>query len=299
LGEYPVFIGFGDTFLPLPALTLILIAAILHASWNLVLKQARYKQVFLWWALLIGTLCFAVPFVTHLALPLWIWPYILSSVVMETAYMVTLTLAYDIDDFSLVYPIARGTAPVLLVLWAALFLNEPPRPLGLLGIFVLVVGLLLVGGSAIRQRLSHTRVSFRGIMAALITALCISIYTAIDGAAVRLVPAAPYTILVLGLSALLFAPVVMWRYGSHVLINELHTNWLRILLVGIAMLLTYILVLQAYTFSRVSYAGAVREVSVVIGAILGWLWLREGFGRMRTLGALLIFSGILIIAILG
>ena len=289
----------GDPVLPLPALALILIAAILHASWNLVLKQARYKQVFLWWALLIGTLCFAALFITHLALPLWIWPYVLSSAIMETAYMVTLTLAYDIDDFSLIYPIARGAAPILLVLWAALFLNETPRPLGLLGIFILVCGLLFVGSGAIRHRQSRTAVSFRGIMAALMTAIWISIYTAIDGAAVRLVPAAPYTILVLGLSALLFAPVVIWRYGSRLLIGELHTNWLRILLVGIAMLLTYILVLQAYTFSRVSYAGAVREVSVVIGAILGWLCLREGFGKMRTLGALLIFSGILIIAILG
>jgi drug/metabolite transporter (DMT)-like permease len=271
----------------------------LHASWNLILKQARHKQVFLWWALLIGTLCFAAFFVTHLALPLGIWPYVLSSAVMEAAYMVTLTLAYDIDDFSLVYPVARGAAPVLLVLWAMLFLNEPPRPIGLLGIFVLVCGLILISTGAIRQHQPHTAGSLRGIIAALLTALFISIYTAIDGAAVRLVPAAPYTILVLGLSALLFAPVVLWRYGSRVLISELHTNWLRIILVGIAMVLTYILVLEAYTFSRVSYAGAVREVSVVIGAMLGWIWLRESFGRVRTLGALLIFSGILIIAILG
>jgi drug/metabolite transporter (DMT)-like permease len=282
---------------PPAALILVLIAAVLHASWNIVLKQARNKQVFLWWALLIGTLCFAAILFTHLALPLWIWPYVLSSAVMEAAYMVTLTWAYDIDDFSLVYPIARGTAPVLLVLWATLFLKQPPRPLGLLGILILATGLVLVGGGSIWSRLSP--VSFRGIIAALITALCISIYTTIDGAAVRLVPAAPYTIFVLGLTSLLFAPVVMLRYGSHLLIDELHTNWLRILLVGLAMLLTYILVLQAYTFSRVSYAGAVREVSVVIGALAGWLWLREGFGVVRTLGALLIFSGILIIAILG
>ncbi len=285
--------------MPLAALVLVLTAAVLHASWNMVLKQARNKQVFLWWALLIGTLCFAAILVTHLALPFWIWPYVLSSAVMEAAYMFTLTWAYDIDDFSLVYPIARGTAPVLLVLWATLFLKEPPRPLGLLGILILVCGLILVGGSSIWSRLSHTSVSFRGIIAALMAATSISIYTAIDGAAVRLVPAAPYTILVLGLSALLFAPVVMLRYGPRLLISELHTNWLRIFLVGLAMLLTYILVLQAYTFSRVSYAGAVREVSVVIGALVGWLWLREGFGVIRCLGALLIFSGILIIAILG
>ncbi len=285
--------------MPLSALILVLIAAILHASWNLVLKQARYKQIFLWWSLLIGTLCFAIILAPRLALPLWIWPYALSSAVMEALYMMTLTIAYDIDDFSLVYPIARGAAPVLLVLWTTLFLKEPPSLIGLIGILILVCGLVLVGAGSIWSRLSHTTISSRGILAALMAATCISIYTTIDGAAVRLVPAAPYTILVLALSALLFAPVVIIRYGSHTLMRELCTNWLRIIPVGIAMLLTYILVLQAYTFSRVSYAGAVREVSVVIGALAGWLWLREGFGIVRTLGALLIFTGILIIAILG
>jgi drug/metabolite transporter (DMT)-like permease len=281
------------------ALILVLIAAILHASWNLVLKQARYKQVFLWWSLLIGTLCFATIFASRLALPLWIWPYVLSSAAMEAFYMVTLTIAYDIDDFSLVYPIARGAAPALLVVWTTLFLKEPPSLIGLLGILVLVSGLVLVGGGSIWPRLSHTTVSARGILAALMAALCISIYSAIDGAAVRLVPALPYTILVLALSALLFAPVVILRYGSRLLLRELNTNWRRIVPVGLAMLLTYILVLQAYTFSRVSYAGAVREVSVVLGALAGWLWLREGFGVVRTVGALLILSGILIIAFFG
>jgi drug/metabolite transporter (DMT)-like permease len=264
-----------------------------------VLKQATHKQVFLWWSLLIGTLFCAAILVTHLALPLWIWPYVLSSAVMETAYMVTLTWAYTLADFSLVYPLARGAAPVLLVLWTTLFLKEPPNTLGLLGILLLVCGLVLVSGASIWSRLSHSTVGLRGILAALLTALCISIYTTIDGAAVRLVPAAPYTIWVLALSAVLFAPIVLLRYGSRLLVSELRTHWWRIFLVGLAMLLTYILVLQAYTFSRISYAGAIREVSVVFAALAGWLWLREGFGRMRTLGALLIFSGILVIAILG
>jgi drug/metabolite transporter (DMT)-like permease len=285
--------------LPLSALGLVLVAAILHAGWNIVLKQARYKQIFMWWSLLIGALCFAAILVTRLALPLWIWPYVLSSAGVEVLYMVMLTWAYDIDDFSLVYPIARGAAPVLLVVWTTLFLKQPPSLIGLVGILILVGGLVLVGGGSIWSRLSPATVSFRGILVALMTATCISIYTTIDGAAVRLVPAAPYTILVLGFSALLFAPVVIVHYGTRLLISELRINWWRIMLVGIAMLLTYILVLQAYTFSRVSYAGAVREVSVVIGALAGWFWLREGFGRIRTVGALLIFSGILVIAILG
>jgi drug/metabolite transporter (DMT)-like permease len=285
--------------MPLTALALVLAAAIMHAGWNLLLKQAKHKQVFLWWALLLGTTCFAAIFITHLALPLGIWPYIVGSAILEAAYFITLTWAYDIDDFSLIYPIARGTAPVLLVLWTTLFLAEPPRPTGLLGIIMLVLGLVIVGSSSVWSRLTRITFSIRGIIAALSTALCISLYTTIDGAASRLVSPAPYTVLVLGLSAILLVPIVIIRYGHRLLISELRTGWLRIALVGIAMVLTYVLVLQAYTMSRVSYAGAVREVSVVFAALLGWRWLGESFGIARILGALFIFSGILIIAIFG
>ncbi len=283
----------------LTALTLILIAAVMHAGWNLLLKQAKHKQVFLWWAFLLGTICFAAIFITHLALPLRVWPYVVGSAILEAAYFITLTWAYDLDDFSLIYPIARGTAPALLVLWTTLFLAEPPRPTGLLGIIILVLGLIIVGSCSVWSQLAGATFSIRGIIAALSTALCISLYTTIDGAASRLVSPAPYTILVLGLSTFLLMPVVLARYGHRLLITELRAGWLRITLVGIAMLLTYVLVLQAYTMARVSYAGAVREVSVVFAALLGWRWLGESFGVARILGALFIFSGILIIAISG
>jgi drug/metabolite transporter (DMT)-like permease len=285
--------------MPLTALILLLAAAILHAGWNLLLKQAQHKQVFLEWALLIGTVCFAAISIPHFALPRRIWPYIVGSAILETAYFITLTWAYDIDDFSLIYPIARGTAPVFLVLWTTLFLGEPPRPAGLLGIILLVLGLIIVGSSSIWSQLARTTFSMRGMIAALSTALFISLYTTIDGAAARLIAPAPYIVLVFGLSALLFIPVILIRYGHHLLLSELRTNWLRMTLVGIAMLLTYVLVLQAYALARVSYAGAVREVSVVFAALLGWLLLRERFGIVRTLGTLFIFAGILIIAIAG
>ncbi len=285
--------------MPLNALALVLVAAILHAGWNLLLKQAKDKQVFLWWALLIGTVCFAVVFVSQLALPLLIWPYVVGSAIMETAYFITLTWAYAIDDFSLIYPIARGAAPVLLVLWTTLFLKEPPQPAGFIGIGLLVSGLVVVGSSSLWSRGLHVTFSVRGIIAALTAALCISLYTTIDGVAVRLVSPAPYTVLVLGLSALLLVPFVLLRYRPRLLVSTLRVDWLRIILVGVLMLLTYILVLQAYTISRVSYAGSVREVSIVFAALLGWRLLGERFGVARIIGAILISGGILIIAIFG
>lgn len=281
------------------ALGLVLISAVMHTSWNFFVKQAKYKQAFMWWALMVGSLCFSVVFFVSPPLPARVWPYVIASAFMEALYCIALTWAYDIEDFSLTYPLARGAAPALLVVWATLFLGEPPHLVGLIGISLLILGLIVVGGGAILFRPDKAAFSPKGIIAALAAASCISIYSAIDGAAVRIAPPAPYTILVLGLSALLFAPVVFMRYGSRAVLTEWRVNWRRIILVGLVLIFTYGIVLQVYAISRVSYAGAIREVSVVFAALFGWFWLGERFGPLRTIGSLLIFAGIVVIAVAG
>ncbi len=283
----------------LAALGLVLLTAVMHASWNLFVKQAKYKQAFMWWALVFGSLCFTVTFFVSPSLPAQIWPYVIASAAMETLYYITLTWAYDIGDFSLAYPLARGAAPALLAVWATLFLNQPPRPAGLVGLALLILGLVVVGGGAVLLRPGKTVLSAKGIIVALAAATCVSIYTAIDGAAVHIASPAPYSVLVLSLTAFLFAPIVFLRYGPRAMFTEWRINWRRIMLVGIIMILTYVLVLQVYAISRISYAGAVREVSVVFAALLGWLLLGERFGTIRTLGSLLIFTGIVVIAVAG
>ena len=138
-----------------------------------------------------------------------------------------------------------------------------------------------------------------GTAAALTVAGCISIYSVIDAAAVRIAPPIPYTVAVIGTSALMMTPVVLARYGRQAVAAEWRANWPRIVIVGILTLVTYALVLQAYAIGRVSYAGAIREISVVFAALVGWRWLGEGFGGWRVTGALLIFAGILAIAVVG
>jgi drug/metabolite transporter (DMT)-like permease len=283
----------------LAALGLLFAAAVLHAGWNVLVKRAKQKQVFTWWAILVGALCFSPILIVNRPLPLQIWPYVAGSALFEALYFVGLTRAYDIDDFSLVYPLARGAAPALLVVWAALFLGERPRPAGLAGLTLLVLGLVIVGSAAWWSQRQIARPSLLGVAMALATACCISIYSAIDGAAVHLVPSAPYTVVILGLSALLIAPALLLRYGSRAVVAEWRTNWLRILLVGILSVASYGLVLAVYSFSRISYAGAIREISIVLAAFIGWRWLGEGFGSVRLVGAVLIFAGILVIAIAG
>lgn len=291
--------------MPLTALGLVIFAAIMHASWNFVLKQATQKPVFLWCGVIIGTgffgaLCLIAGPVIGMSFSLKkAWPYMLASAVMEVFYYIALMRAYDIDDFSLIYPIARGTAPVLLLFWSALFLGEWPSRTGLLGIGLLAFGLVIVGSGTLWRRWRREMFSAKGIVAALVAATCISIYSVIDGAAVRVVSPIPYTVLMLGLSGLLTTPGIARYYGIKGVMKEFRMNWRRIWFVGILMLLTYILVLLAYSMARVSYSGAIREVSIVFAALMGWLWLGEGFGLVRTLGSLFIFAGIVVIAVFG
>ncbi len=285
--------------MPPIALGLLLVAALLHAGWNLFVKRAREKQVFTWWGLVVGSVCFAPFLLVSQSFPLHIWPYVIFSALVEGAYYIILTSAYEHGDFSLVYPMARGAAPAFLVVWAVLFLGERPRPAGFVGLALLVLGLVIVGGKTWWALRKTTALSRSGIILALSVALCISIYSAIDGAAVHIVAPLPYTVLVISLSTVFITPVILVRYGGRAAVTEWRANWLRIVIVGILMMLSYMLVLQTYAIAHVSYAGAIREISVVFAAFIGWRWLGEDFGLLRLLGASVIFVGILVIAIGG
>src|SRR5215210_251919 len=100
--------------MPLTAIALVIVAAALHTGWNVILKQAQARQVFTWWACVVGALFYLPVFAFNVSIPARIWPYAVSSALVEAAYFIALIRAYEYGDFSLVYPIARGTAPVLL-----------------------------------------------------------------------------------------------------------------------------------------------------------------------------------------
>lgn len=284
--------------MPPTVLALLLASAMLHAGWNLLVKRAGEKLIFTWWAILAGFALFSPVLLFAPGLPARIWPYALFSTLFEVAYFYTLTRAYDRGDFSLVYPIARGTAPALLIVWAALFLGEVPRPGGFIGLALLLLGLTTVGGAQWLRR-AHATVGFGGVAAALATATCISLYSAVDGGAVRFAPPLTYAVMIQGLIALASAPIVAARFGHRAMVAEWRANWPRIIIVGLFSLTTYTLVLFAFARARVSYAGAVREVSIVFAALAGWWLLGEQFGPLRTAGAALIFTGILTIALTG
>src|SRR6266849_4968381 len=285
--------------MPLTALGLLLASAMMHTTWNLLVKRAKEKQVFIWCSLIAGVIIFSPLLLTSQLFLISIWPYLISSALVEAIYYITLIRAYENGDFSLVYPMARGAAPAFLLLWATFFLGERPRLFRLVGIALLVLGLIVVGGKTWWTLRKTARFNKSALALALGVAFCISIYTAIDGAAVHHVSPLPYTVLVIALATVFITPVVVKHYGNHAIVDEWRANWIRIVLVGLFTLLAYILALKAYTITRVSYAGAVREVSVVFAAFLGWRWLGEDFGAMRLVGAILLFAGIIVIAIAG
>ena len=284
--------------MPLLAIALLFLSAPLHTLWNLLLKQSRQKFIASWWIVTIGAIMF-MPWLFFTGLPpREIWLFALVSAGLEATYMLTLSLAYKNSDFSLVYPMARGTAPAFLLLWSLLFLHEKLTGWGLVGLLMIVGGLILTGASSLIQNRKNIP-NIKGIAAALMTAFLISVYTFVDGIAVKHTPSLPYGLLMFTLIPVWSTPIVLGKYGWSQVIGEWKVQPGRFLITGFLGVLAYMIALYAYSFAPISYSGAIREVSVVLGALVGWFFLKEKLGSVRMIGAFVIFSGILIIALLG
>ncbi len=274
------------------ALVLLLIAACLHAGWNFRLKGCQDRLVVLWWALAFSALA-VLPALIWVPLPQGrAWVFVLASAVAQAAYLGLLSLAYSLADFSLVYPVARGSAPLFLLIWSTQLLHEQLQSQGLLGVAVLSSGLMGMGWSGILGSAKQ----WTALLAALGVAFTISIYTAIDGYAVKSTPALSYFVAQWCLSVVLALPPLLLRNRWCSLVAILKRERAGVAWVGAGSALAYFLALQAYTLAPVGYAGAVREVSVVLGAFLGWRFGGEPGGPTRFLSAIVIFCGILLVA---
>jgi drug/metabolite transporter (DMT)-like permease len=290
-----------DTFvpaMPILALALLLSSAALHTLWNLLLKQSQDKYLAMGWQVILSSIIslFALLF-TGLP-PRSMWLFVLISMTLEAIYFGLLSSAYNDHDFSLVYPVARGAAPALVVLWSALILGEIPSAGGFLGIALVVCGLAIIGATSLLQ--NHTgKPQFRGIAMALSVAVIISIYTIVDGFAVKNGPALQYGLSLFTMVPLLTTPLIVRRYGINRLVETLRGQPARLLLVGFLGVIAYMMALFAYSIAPVNYSEAIREVSVVMGAFAGWYFLGEQVGKIRILGAVVTFAGIVMIAIFG
>ena len=281
------------------ALTLILGAAVIHATWNLINKQASGHATFTWIVAVLSALFYAPA--TIAIIEIWQLKFsfveigmIAGSAALHTGYFLLLNQAYRVGDLSLVYPLARGTGPLLSTLAAILFLGERPSAIALVGALLIIGGVMVLAGNFTRLRQSGTRTA---VGYALITGLFIAGYTLWDKQAVSRFAIMPM-VLDWGANvgrAILLTPFAL-HYSEEAVIEWREHKW-EAVAVAILIPLSYILVLTAMSFTPVSYVAPAREISILIGTALGARLLAEGDARRRLAAASAMVLGIVGLAI--
>jgi drug/metabolite transporter (DMT)-like permease len=282
--------------MPLTAVVLVLVAAVVHGSWNLLLKREGGRSDVMLGALVVGVALTApmLAFYPLRSIPLEGWLLILLAALLETGYMLALSAAYAIGDLSLVYPVARGTAPIVVAPLAILLLGERPSLQGLAGVALVVIGIFGSHAASLRALLSpgDTR---RALGFAFLTGLSTAGYSLVNKVGVGVVPVPVYGVSVFALNVVFFA-LVLRRRGPLLRVGE-PIRWKPMLVIGAGMITSYILVLFAMSMAPVTYVVAAREVSIVVGAALGAFALRERHPVARITGAAIIFAGLVVLAL--
>ncbi|MBH8561109.1 hypothetical protein I8748_02750 [Nostoc sp. CENA67] len=280
------------------ALSLVLTAAFVHASWNLLAKRVAGGVAFVWLFGILSTLIYA-----PLAIGILIWQqpkigfaqlaFMIGSGVIHTGYFLLLQQGYRVGDLSLVYPLARGTGPMLSTVAAIVTLGERPTAIAIGGVILIAVGIFLFTATAPQTGTSNR---LQAIAFALLTGMCIATYTLWDKYAVSQLFIPP---LLLDWSsnlsrAVLITPLML-RQSTQV---KRYWQFHRFEVIGVACLcpLSYILVLTALIFSPVSYVAPAREISIVIGAIMGTQLLAEKNAKRRLFASSLMVLGVVALA---
>jgi drug/metabolite transporter (DMT)-like permease len=285
--------------MPILALALVLIAALLHAIWNFFAKGARDSSAFMWWGVTVGAIWYGAWVATQswLGVPREIWILLAVSLGFEIIYVAFITRGYQDGDLSQVYPIARGSPPLFIALWSAIFLGERLPWLGYAGVALLMVGIYLASLKSMDDLWKPLRtLSHHSTQIALIAAICVSIYSTLDKVGVGYSTPLVYNVWVYSGIAIGYAPFVWSRKNRASTLMEWRTNWRRIIIGSFATVGSYLLALTGMSMTAASYVGAVRATSVVIGALLGWLWLKESFGAVRVFASVLMVIGLAMVA---
>jgi uncharacterized membrane protein len=285
------------------AITLILISAASHTVWNYLAKGSRDKDSFMLLTNVTSQITLLPVFILLLkdwSLPISALPFIITSAVAETIYFLALSRAYDAGDLSVVYPVARS-APLFVAVTSAIFLGDPLSTAGLVGILLVLAGVYILHLKSLRlSSLLEPLRSFKGpaFGFALIAAVGTTVYSLSDKAAVTRVDPILYNLWLEVAISLFLAPIVLRSRGWGNIQTEWRNTWRRITIAGALMRGGYLLVLVAMTLAPVGYLLAFRQISVVLGALLGLTLLGEGYGAPRTFGSAIIFAGVYLIATL-
>lgn len=273
-------------------LAAVLVGALLHASWNALIKGGSDKSLDT--ALIHGLgIVVALPGLLWTGLPAReAWPYLAASIVIHLGYYVALVGAYKHGDLGLTYPVMRGLAPLLVAAVSAAAIGERLSPSAWAGVLAVSAGVVGIG-------LSRSGVGGhpgKALRYALANAAIIALYTVIDGLGVRASGnALAYVATLFVFEGLPYFALVMWqrRHRREATLQHLRGRWPLALAGTAASFGSYAIALWAMTQAPVTIVAAVRETSVLFAAALGALWLKEGFGAMRAAGTLLVVAGVI------
>ncbi len=282
--------------MPLSALALVILGALIHATWNVLAKRASGGAPFVWLYGLVSVvatspLCIFAWHRQVQPLSLEAWLAIICSGALHLLYSLVLQKGYQASDFSIVYPVARGTGPFISVLAAVVLLNEMPSAFGWVGIVVIIFGILLISElpRAATTRASQVTV---GLGWGVLTGACIAGYTVVDGWAIRGLGLDPMLYYTLGL---LFRTIILAPQALRST-DQLALQWAKnaryIVGVGLLAPIAYTLILYALTQAPLIYVAPAREVSMLLGVIIGAMLLNEPFTRWRLLGAAFMVFGV-------
>ena len=285
----------------LHAFALILLAGIIHAGWNIAAKKAGGDSRFAFFTSFLLIIVWAplALWVGYDVVPHWgweAWALVAVSGVLHLAYYVILLRGYRKADLTVVYPLARGTGPLISSLFAIVVLGEEISQLGLLGVFGVVLGVFFIaGGPSLFQRRSDAAARLRlhhGLFYGVLTGVFIAGYTVVDGYGVKVMLLSPILIDYFGsvLRVLLLSPVIVRNVAEAQRLWLLQWRWA--LLVAVVSPIAYVLVLFAMQDAPISHVAPAREVSMLFAALIGGHLLREGDRWVRIGGAILIALGV-------
>lgn len=271
------------------ATLLALGAAGLHAGWNLVAKVADDRDTAIWAQWLLGAVL-AIPLLVLVGLPdREAWPYLAVSCVLQLLYVTGLARAYHHGDFSLAYPLARGSGAFFAALGGVVVLDDHLHALAWVGVAIVGIGL----GSLVSPRAGRASLGW-----ALATGVTIGIYSLVDAAGVRNAGSGiAYGLSLQVLSAGAISVSGVARGRTHLLLDLLRHQLGRFVLAGAMVTAAYTMVLVAFRHAPVGYVSVLRESSVVLGALIGWLWLREQLGARRLASSAVVAVGLAVLIV--
>jgi drug/metabolite transporter (DMT)-like permease len=279
-----------STTLSLTVTLAVIGAAVTHAVWNAIAHGIK-DQTLAFALIGVGGIAIGIPLVIVAAMPRSdCWPYLLGSVVIHVFYNLLLMRCYRLGEFSQVYPLARGTSPLVVTILAAIFIHEH---LGL----AQIAGVLVVSAGLATLVLAGRRPGRAAFLAAVGTGLTIAAYTTVDGVGVRLSGSPVGYIGWLMVLESLCVPMFAVVRRRDVLLKQPKRILLAGLAAGALSVLAYGLVLWAQTRGALAPIAALRETSVIFGAIIGTLIFREPFGRTRIAATVLVAAGIILLNI--